>query len=52
MLQESHKEYILSKPLIRSGTSIGANIREAHDAESTKDLIYKMAISQKECDET
>ena len=52
LFQTEHKEYILSKQLLRSGTSIGANIREAHNAESKKDFMHKMAIAQKECDET
>jgi four helix bundle protein len=51
-LSETKKEYILSKQLIRSGTAIGALIREAQNAESKKDFIHKLAISQKECDET
>jgi four helix bundle protein len=46
------REYILSKQLIRSSTSIGANIREANYAQSTKDFIHKLSISLKECDET
>lgn len=46
------KEFVLSKQLLRSGTSIGANIREAQNAESKADFIHKFAISQKECDET
>ncbi len=46
------KEYIMSKQLLRSGTSVGANIREAQNAESTNDFIHKLAIAQKECDET
>tara|TARA_B110000285_G_scaffold125936_1_gene142017 strand:- start:4488 stop:4856 length:369 start_codon:yes stop_codon:yes gene_type:complete len=45
-------EYILSKQLMRSGTSVGANIREAQNAESKKDFIHKLSISQKECDES
>ena len=51
-LSETKKEYILSKQLIKSGTAIGALIREAQNAESKKDFIHKLAISQKECDET
>ena len=51
-LQKDKSEYILSKQLIRSGTSVGANVREAHNAESKKDFIHKMGIAQKECDET
>lgn len=52
VIQNVHKEYILTKQLMRSGTSIGANVREAHNAESKKDFIHKMSIAQKECDET
>jgi four helix bundle protein len=51
-LCESKKEFILSKQLLRSGTSIGANIREAEHAESRADFIHKMAISLKEANET
>ena len=51
-LCEQKKEFILSKQLLRSGTSIGANIREAENAESKKDFIHKMAIAQKETNET
>lgn len=46
------KEFVLSKQLLRSGTSVGANIREAVNAESKKDFIHKLAIAQKECDES
>ena len=42
----------MSKQLMRSGTAIGALVREAQNAESTKDFIHKLSISQKECDET
>ena len=51
-LAEKKKEYVLSKQLLRSGTAIGALVREAQNAESTKDFIHKLGISQKECDET
>lgn len=51
-LVEKEKEYILSKQLVRSGTAIGALVREAQNAESTKDFIHKLSIAQKECDET
>jgi four helix bundle protein len=51
-LIESEKEYILSKQLLKSGTSIGAMIREAQNAESKNDFVHKLAIAQKECDET
>jgi four helix bundle protein len=45
-------EYVLSKQLLRSGTSVGANIRESQNAQSNADFIHKLSISQKECDET
>jgi len=46
------KEYILSKQILRSGTSVGANVREVLNAQSKMDFIHKLSISQKECDET
>ncbi len=46
------KEYVLSKQLLRSGTAIGALYREAEQAESKADFIHKLAIAQKECNET
>ena len=52
ILINERKEFILSKQLLRSGTSIGANVREAMNAESDADFIHKLAIAQKECDET
>ena len=52
VLVEEKKEYVMSKQLLRSGTSVGANIREAKNAESTNDFIHKLGIAQKECDET
>ncbi len=51
-LTEIKKETIMSKQLLRSGTSIGANISEALSAESTADFIHKLSISQKELNET
>ena len=51
-LVDKEKEYILSKQLVRSGTAIRALVREAQNAESTKDFIHKLSIAQKECDET
>ena len=51
-LCEEKKEWILSKQLLRSGTSIGANIVEAQAAFSKKDFLAKMYISFKECCET
>jgi four helix bundle protein len=52
VLSNERKEFILSKQLLRSGTSIGANVREALNAESNADFVHKLAIAQKECDET
>ena len=51
-LQTEKKEYVLSKQLLRSGTSIGANIVEAQQAQSRPDFISKMSISLKEAAET
>ena len=47
----SNNEYVMSKQLLKCGTSIGANVREAQNAESRADFIHKLAIAQKECDE-
>ncbi|GAB5418335.1 MAG: four helix bundle protein [Crocinitomicaceae bacterium] len=49
---QNRNEYILSKQIMRSGTSVGANIREANNTISKKDFIYKLNIAQKECDES
>ncbi|MGL5153195.1 MAG: four helix bundle protein [Clostridium sp.] len=46
------KEYVISKQILRSGTSIGANIHEAQYAISKADFINKMHLSLKECSET
>jgi four helix bundle protein len=46
------KEFVLSKQLLRSGTSVGAMIREAEHAETKKDFIHKMGLAQKEINET
>ncbi len=51
-LTEDKREYIMSKQLLRSGTAIGANIREGQNAQSKPDFIHKFSIAQKECDET
>lgn len=51
-LSDSKKEYVISKQILRSGTSIGANIREAYNGESNMDFIHKFGVAQKECDET
>ena len=48
----SNHEYIISKQLIRSGTSVGANIQEANGAESRKDFVHKLSIAFKESRET
>ena len=49
---DEKKEYTLSKQLLRSGTSVGAMVREAEHAETKKDFVHKMAIAQKEINET
>ena len=49
---KKQNEYVLSRQLVRSGTSIGANIEEAIAAQSRKDFISKMAIASKEARET
>ena len=46
------KEFVLSKQLLRSGTSVGAMIREAEHSESKTDFVHKIAIAQKEINET
>jgi four helix bundle protein len=46
------KEYVLSKQLLRSGTSVGAMVREAEHAETRNDFKHKMGIAQKEINET
>ena len=51
-LQEGKKEYVLSKQLLRSGTAVGALVREAQNAESKADFIHKFKIAAKEADET
>ena len=51
-LTDLKREFVISKQLLRSGTSIGANIREAQNAQSKADFIHKLSISQKECDES
>lgn len=49
---DNNRKYIISKQLLRSGTSIGANIREAQNSESKNDFIHKMKIAAKEAEET
>ena len=51
-LNKEKNEYILSKQLLRSGTSIGANVRESKNAQSQLDFLNKINIALKEADET
>jgi len=51
-LSQSTKEYVLSRQLLKAGTSIGAQVEEAQAAQSKKDFIAKMAIASKEARET
>lgn len=51
-LTTEKNEYVLSKQLLRSGTSVGAMVRESEHAESKADFIHKLAIAQKESNET
>ena len=51
-LCETKKEYVLSKQALRSGTSVGAMVREAEHSESKADFVHKLAIAQKESNET
>ena len=50
--KENKQEYILSKQILRSGTSIGANVRESVNAQSLMDFINNMNIALKEANET
>lgn len=49
---DSHREFVVSKQLLRSGTSIGANVEEAAGAESRRDFLHKMNIALREARET
>jgi four helix bundle protein len=51
-LLEENKKFIVARQVLRAGTSIGANIREAQNAESKLDFIHKLKIAAKEADET
>lgn len=51
-LLEEKRKFVISKQLLRSGTSIGANVREAQNAESKADFIHKLKLAAKEADET
>ncbi|RMD66713.1 four helix bundle protein [Candidatus Parcubacteria bacterium] len=52
LLQQEQNEYVLSRQVLRSGTAIGALVREAEQAESRADFIHKLAIALKEANET
>jgi len=51
-LLEEKKKYVIARQLLKSGTSIGANIKEAQNSESQQDFIHKLKIAAKETDET
>ena len=51
-LLEEKRKYVISNQLLKSATSIGANVREAQNAESKADFIHKMKVAAKEADET
>ena len=51
-LSQEKKEYVISKQIYKSGTSIGANVAEAQRAQSTADFVSKMKIALKEASET
>ncbi len=51
-LRMRHKEYDMTRQLLKSGTAIGALIRESEYAESKADFIHKLHVAQKECNET
>ena len=49
---EEAKKFVIAKQILKSGTSIGANVREAQNAESRADFIHKMKVALKEAEET
>jgi|SRR5687767_11477235 len=51
-LERQRKEFVLSRQVLRSGTAVGALVREAEHAESKADFIHKMSIALKEANET
>ena len=51
-LVSDRNEYVMSRQLLRSGTSVGANVREAMSAQTKADFVAKMSIALKECNET
>lgn len=52
LLVSERKEFVMAKQMLRSGTAVGALIREAEHAESKPDFVHKLAIAQKEMNET
>lgn len=52
VLNSDRKEFVMSKQFPRSGTLVGANVREAINGQSKADFIHKLAIAQKECDQS
>ena len=52
LLQKEQGEYVLSRQVLRSGTAVGALVRESEQAESRADFIHKLAIALKEANET
>lgn len=51
-INEKERQFIITKQLARSASSVGANVREARNAESKNDFIHKLSIALKECDES
>lgn len=51
-MKNEHNEFVLSKQVLRCGTAVGAMVREAEHSESTADFVHKLAIAQKEINET
>ncbi|WP_197051666.1 four helix bundle protein [Salegentibacter sp. Hel_I_6] len=49
---EEKRKYIIARQLLKSGTSVGANVREAQSCESKRDFIHKLKIAHKEAEET
>jgi four helix bundle protein len=49
---ESERKFVVARQILRAGTSIGANVREAQSAESSRDFLHKMKIAAKEAEET
>jgi len=51
-LLEEKRKYVIARQLLKSGTSIGANVKEAQNSESQQDFIHKLKIAAKEAEET